>query len=146
MKTPREILLERHQNAAPKLDEIRQSAVAAVCDPRTSTDRTNQRRSQTAATVILQTFWRELIFPSRRIWAGLAATWILIFVFNFAQRDPAELLARKSPPPAPQMILTFRQQERLLTELIGPNEVQAVAPTPFLPQPRSEGRIEILMT
>jgi hypothetical protein len=147
MKTPREILLERHQAATPKLDEIRQSTVAAVCDRRPSTDNARERRSQTAATMILQTFWRELIFPSRRIWAGLAAAWILIFVFNISQRDPAELLARKSPPPAPQMILTFRQQERLLTELIGPNEVQSGAPTkPFLPQPRSEGRIEILMT
>jgi hypothetical protein len=146
MKTPREILLGRHQNAAPKLDEIRRSAVAAVCDRRIATGRTCERRSQTAATMMLQTFWQELIFPSRRIWAGLAATWLLIFVFNVSQRDPAELLARKSPPPAPQMILTFRQQERLLTELIGPNEPQAVAPTkPFLPQPRSEGRIEILM-
>jgi hypothetical protein len=35
----------------------------------------------------------------------------------------------------------------LLAELIGPNETQAAEPPkPFLPQPRSEGRIEILMT
>jgi hypothetical protein len=71
----------------------------------------------------------------------------LIFVFNFSQRDPSELLARKIPPLAPEMILTFRQQEKLLAELIGPNEPQAVAPPkPFLSQPRSEGRIEILIT
>jgi len=147
MKTPREILLERHLTAAPKLDAIRQSAVAAVCDRRISTDRAHERRSQTAVTMILETFWRELIWPSRRIWAGLAATWILVFVFNFSQRDPSELLARKSPPPSPEMILTFPQQERLMAELIGPNEPQAVAPSKeFLPQPRSEGRIEILMT
>src|SRR5208282_3767715 len=79
MKTPREILLERHLTAAPKLDAIRQSAVAAVCDRRISTDRAHERRSQTAVTMILETFWRELIWPSRRIWAGLAATWILVF-------------------------------------------------------------------
>ena len=147
MKTPREIMFERHRAAAPKLDSIRQSAVAAVCDRRFEMDDADERRSQTAATMIWHVFWRELIWPSRRIWAGLAATWILIFVFNFAQRDPAELMAQKSPPPSPEMILTFRQQERLLAELIGPNEPQAVAPPkPFLPQPRSEGRIEILMT
>jgi hypothetical protein len=145
MKTPRELLLERHQNAAPKLDTIRQSTVTAVCDRRIATDAVYKRRPQTGATMILQTFWRELIWPSRRIWAGLAATWILIFVFNFSQRDPAELMARKSPPPSPEMILTFRQQERLLAELIGPNEAQAATPPkPFLPQPRSEGRFEIL--
>jgi len=146
MKTPRDILFAQHQNAAPKLDAIRQSAVAAVCDRRAMND-ARERRSQTAATTILKTFWRELILPSRRIWTGLAAIWILIFVFNFSQRDPAGMMARKSPPPSPEMILTFPQQERLMAELIGPNEPQAVAPPkPFLPQPRSEGRIEILMT
>jgi hypothetical protein len=56
-------------------------------------------------------------------------------------------MARKTPPPSPEMILTFRQQEKLLAELIGPNEPQAAAPPkPFLPQPRSEGRIEAWMT
>ena len=141
MKTPREILLEQHRAASPKLDAIRRKVVwegrrAAV---------PKFRVADTATLPML--IWRELIWPSRRIWAGLAAVWILIFVFNFSQRDPAELLARKSPPQSPEMILTFRQQERLLAELIGPNEPQAVAPAkPFLPQPRSEGRIEILMT
>jgi hypothetical protein len=77
----------------------------------------------------------------------LAAVWILIFIFNFSQRDPSELTARKTPPPSPEMILTFRQQEKLLAELIGPNEPQAAAPPkPFLPKPRSEGRIEAWMT
>lgn len=141
MKTPRDILLERHRAADPKLDAIRREVVwegrrAAV---------PKFRVADTATLPVL--IWRELIIPSRRIWAGLAATWILIFVFNFAQRDPAELMARKTPPPSPEMILTFRQQERLLAELIGPNEPQAVAPPkPFLPQPRSEGWIEILTT
>ncbi len=90
--------------------------------------------------------WLELIWPYRRIWTGLAAVWILILIFNFSQRDPSELMARKSPP-SPEMILVFRQQQRLLAELIGPNEPQAVEPPkPFLPQPRSEGCVEILMT
>jgi hypothetical protein len=150
MKTPRGILFQRHQGIAPKLDAIRHDVVNAEFNAGQASRLSPLERmktSETGATPVLRLLWQELIFPSRRIWAGLAATWILIFVFNFAQRDPAELLARKSPPPAPQMILTFRQQERLLTELIGPNEVQAVtSPNPFLPQPRSEGRIEILMT
>ena len=141
MKTPREILLERHQATAPQLDVIRRKVVwegQRVAVPKF-------RVADTATLPML--IWRELFLPSRRIWTGLATVWILIFVFNFSQRDPAELMARKTPPPSPEMILTFRQQERLLAELIGPNEPQAVAPPkPFLPQPRSEGRIEILMT
>ncbi|HUB87699.1 MAG TPA: hypothetical protein VMB22_07375 [Verrucomicrobiae bacterium] len=139
MKTPREILLERHQAAAPKLDAIRQSAVAAVCDRRIS----NERRSQTTATMILKTFWLELVWPCRRIWAGLAAVWVLIFVFNLSQRDPSELMARKTPSPSPQMVLAFWQQEKLLDELMGPDKPPAVEPPqPFLPQPRSELRME----
>ncbi len=140
MKTPRDILFARHQNAGPKLDAIRRKVFwegRRVAAPKF-------RVAGTATLPML--IWRELIWPSRRIWAGLAAVWVLIFVFNFSQRDPAELLARKSAPP-PEMILTFRQQERLLAELIGPNETQAAEPPkPILPQPRSEGRIEILVT
>ncbi|HTA94785.1 MAG TPA: hypothetical protein VK769_01545 [Verrucomicrobiae bacterium] len=88
-------------------------------------------------------FWRELIFPCRRIWTGLAAVWILIFIVNFSQHDKSEMMARKTPPPSPEMILAFRQQEILLAELIGQNEPQvAERPKIFLPQPRSERRFE----
>jgi hypothetical protein len=91
--------------------------------------------------------WLELVWPCRRIWTGLAAIWILIFIFNFSQRDPSELMARKTPPPSPEMILAFRQQQQLLAELIGQNETRATPPPkPFAPQPRSEGRIEMLKT
>ena len=144
MKTPREILLERHQVAATKLDAIRRTVLTGL----NRQDAKTQGRRDSFISLCLGSsikLWRELIWPCRRIWAGLAAVWILIFVFNFSQRDPAELLARKSPAVAPEMMLTFRQQERLLAELIGSNDLQAAAPPkPFLPQPRSEGRIEIL--
>jgi hypothetical protein len=151
MKTPREILLERHQAAVSRLDTIRHDVLNAeflnVRQASSLSPTKNTKKSETGKMPVLLLIWRELIFPCRRIWTGLTAVWILILVFNFSQRDPSELMARKSPPPSPEMILTFRQQERLLAELIGPNEQQAVAPPkPFLPQPRSEGRIEILMT
>ena len=139
MKTPREILLACHQNAAPKLDAIRHKVVwegrrAAVPELRVA---------DTATLPML--IWRELIFPCRRIWSGLAAVWILVFIVNFSQRDPAEMMARKSPPPSPEMILAFRQQEILLAELTGQNEPQvAEPPKTFSPRPSSERRIETL--
>jgi hypothetical protein len=143
MKTPREILLEQHRSAAPKLDAIRREVLAGKVTP------ARAGGSGALAAVWLNwpvVLWRELIWPCRRIWTGLAAVWILIFVFNVSQRDPSELLARKTPTPTPEMILAFRQQERLLAELIGPNETRSAEPTPkpFLPQPRSEGRFETL--
>jgi len=145
MKTPRDILFARHQAAAPKLDAIRHKVLAAELNNQETKEQSQPANFVTWLLCCSNKFWQELIWPCRRTWAGLAAVWILIFVFNFSQRDPSELMARKTPPPSPEMILTFVQQERLLTELIGPNEPQSVEPPkPFLPQPRSEGRIEIL--
>ena len=139
MKTPREILLERHRAIEPKLDAIRQSAVAAVCDRRISTDCVRERRSQTTATMIWRIIWHELIFPCRRTWAGLAAVWMALFIFNVSQRDKAELAARKLPPPSPEAIMAWRQQERLLAELIGPSAPgDAERRKIFLPKPRTE--------
>jgi hypothetical protein len=115
-----------------------------VCDRRASANDARERRPQTAATTALQTLWRELIFPCRRIWAGLAAVWILIFIVNFSQRDGSQTMMAKSAP-SPEMILTFRQQEMLLAELIGQNEPQAAEPPKtFSPRPSSERRFEIL--
>jgi hypothetical protein len=147
MKTSREILLERHRATTSKLDAIRRAVVTEELNNQGAKAQSVLAFFVSSCLRCSNLFWQELILPSCRMWAGLAVTWILIFVFNLSQRDPAELVARKSPAPAPEMILTFRQQERLLSELTGPNEPQAVSPSkPFLPEPRSEGRIEILMT
>jgi len=144
MKTPREILFARHQSAAPKLDAIRCEVVAGLNHQGT--------KAKSGATHLVSLclggfnkIWLELVWPCRRIWAGLAAVWILIFAVNFSQRDPSELMARKTPPPSPEMILTFRQQDILLAELIGQNETQAAEPPKtFSPRPSSERRFETM--
>ena len=147
MKTPREILLERHRSAAPKLDAIRREVVEVAADVNRRKQPVRELTFAAALANAIRLSFRELVWPCRRTWAALAAVWIALFIFNASQRDKSELAALKLPPPSPEMILTFRQQERLLAELIGPNEPQAVAPPkPFLPQPRSEGRFEILTT
>ena len=131
MKTPREILIQRHQDVAPKLDAIRHKVVGST------------RRSSILSWPIL--LWRELIWSSRRIWAGLAAVWLLLLAANVSSRDhsPASAMASASP----EMILSFQQQERLLAELMGPDEPRAARPAPpFVPQSRSEGRLEVLVT
>jgi hypothetical protein len=136
MKTPRDILFARHQNAASKLDVIRRKVLNAEFQTE------NQNPFYFNFPLLL---WRELIFPCRRIWTGLAAVWIVIFVVNFSQRDPSELMAQNTPPPSPEMILAFRQQELLLTELIGQSEPQNTEPPKtFSPRPSSERRFETL--
>jgi hypothetical protein len=138
MKTPRDILFARHQASAPKLDAIRQSTVAAACDRRASTNGAHEPRSQTTATTILRTLWHELIFPSRRIWTGLAATWILIFIVNFSQRDGSQTMMAKSAPP--EMMMTFRGQQKWLDELLADRSLPMDVERPriFSPKPRTE--------
>jgi len=148
MKTPREILLAQHRAVELKLNIIRREAVEVSSD-------VNRRKqpvreltfAATLANTIRLSFW-ELIWPCRRTWAALAAVWIALFIFNVSQRDKAELAARKLPPPSPEAIMAWRQQEKLLAELIGPSAPgDAEQRKIFLPQPRSEGRMgNFLMT
>jgi hypothetical protein len=69
----------------------------------------------------------------------LAAVWIALFIFNVSQRDKSELAVRKLPPPSPEAIMAWRQQEKLLAELIGPSAPgDAEQRKIFLPKPRTE--------
>ena len=138
MKTPREILLERHQSAAPKLDAIRRKVVGGL----NNKDAKAQSRTDALVASLLgcsKQLWLELVWPCRRTWAGLAAVWMALFIFNVSQRDQSELAARKLPPPSPEAIMAWRQQERLLAELIGPSAPgDAEQRKIFLPKPRTE--------
>ena len=137
MKTPRDILLARHQSVTPKLDGIRHEAVNSQF---------HQRSFAAAISDFLGMLWRELILPSRRIWTGLAAIWILIFVANVSMRGYSEIKMANSSPTR-EMILTYRQQEQLLTELIGPNDPPVAEPQkPYSPRPSSQRQFEILET
>jgi hypothetical protein len=144
MKTPREILFARHQAAEPRLDALRQTFVAAVCDRRHSTVNSEERRSQTAATMAwclhcLTTPWRELILPSRRIWTGLTATWILVFIINVAQRDPVSSVTGQPVHSAPVM-MSWQTQQRLINELLADRSAppEADRPRNVTPRPRTE--------
>ena len=87
-----------------------------------------------------------LFWPHPKAWAGLAAVWILIFAVNFSMRDKSPVLAEKSAPPSPAMIVELKQQQRMYAELIGANETpDADRRKTFMPQPRSECA-EILTT
>ena len=143
MKTPREILLGRHESAVPKLDAIRQDVVTGFNNKETK----EQNFPVILVSLLLgcsKNIWRELIWPSRRIWAGLAAVWVLIFAANLSLRDHSQTRVA-SASPSPQMMLAFRQQEQLLTELIGPNDPPVAEPAkPSPPRPTSLRCMEIL--
>ena len=139
MKTPREILLEQHRSVAPKLDAIRREIVEVAADVNRRKQSVHELTfAATLANAVRHSFL-ELIWPCRRTWAGLAAVWIALFIFNVSQRDQSELAALKLPPPSPEAIMAWRQQEKLLSELIGPSAPgDAEQRKIFLPKPRTE--------
>ena len=86
-----------------------------------------------------------LLWPHPKAWAGLAAVWVFILLLNVSQRDGAPVRAEKSAPPSPEMRAEIRQQQQLLVELVGANEVrEADRPRNLAPQPRTEV-VRILM-
>ncbi len=111
MKTPREILLQRHRATEPRLDGIRRDVISRLANP-------PGLRIERSLLRALHTLWRELIWPCRRTWAGLAAVWVVLLTLQLASRDPAEVAARKTPPPSPEVLMVLRQQQLLLAELV----------------------------
>jgi hypothetical protein len=86
-----------------------------------------------------------LLWPNQKAWACLAVAWLVILALNFSMRDKSDVIAKKSSPPSPELIMALRQQKHMLAELIGQRETSAVEPPRrFLRQPRSERRDEIL--
>lgn len=138
MKTPREILFARHENVTPKLDAIRREIVTGL---------NHQDTKALSRLPLLVTWWfggfrkiwEELYFPSRRIWAGLAAVWILILITNISQRDnPAHIANERLSAAGPTMSL--QAQQRWLNELLADRAINPAADRArnFSPKPRTE--------
>jgi hypothetical protein len=134
MKTPREVLLARHQAAGAKLDRIRSEVLAGLSRP--------PAREGSLPVAVLLTLWRELIWPCRRTWVGLTAVWMALVVFNVAQTESARPAVAKSATSPAETQMALLEQQRLLTELIGPSPQPSPAAPPRRPknQPRSERR------
>jgi len=130
--------LARHQTAAPKLDAIRREVVAELNNQATR----KPSRSASFVTWLLgcsNTLCVELVWPCRRIWTGLAAVWVGILIVNFSQRDGSQTVIAKSSPPM-EMMMTFRDQQKLLNELFADRSlpVDVERPRIYSPKPRTE--------
>ncbi len=139
MKTPREILFQWHQAAEPKLDAIRETAVASVYDRRTHSPAVTDRRYN----------WREFFLSLRWHLAGMGAAWLMIVLLNL-NIGYATTLASAIPsgkiPPAQIILACLRENRRELLEMIQPSESRDARPTKLFPaQPRSERPYETLM-
>jgi len=137
MKTPREILLARHRAAGPKLEAIRRAVVTEELNHQVTKSQSRAAGLVSSCLDGSKVFWRELIFPSRQIWAGLAAIWILIFAANVSQRDPAPAGMVKA---FPSEIMSFKEQQKLLNELLADRSLPLDIERPklFSPRPRTQ--------
>jgi len=125
MKTPREILLNHHRNADPKLVAMWNRVAPHATAP---------RRIPMA---VFHLLWRELVWPCRRIWAGLACAWALIIVVNATSYEPAPQVAGKAEPPSREEMRALVEQRQLLAQMMGsPPPIDARQSN--APGPRSE--------
>ena len=145
MKTPREILLARHQAAEPKLDAVRHAVVMELyAKTQRSEDAKVSETSGVFASLRLcvKKLFRELIWPCHRAWAGLAVVWLAVLAFNTYHVERGTTIVVKSAPARSEMRLAFQEQRRVLAEIIGPKPRAVIAKPPRRPntQPRSERR------
>jgi len=139
MKTPREILFQRHQPADPKLDAIRETIVASLQDRRTHSPAVADRRDN----------WFEFLVPLRWHLAGMGAAWLVIVLLNLDlghATNLASAIPRAKIPPAQIILAALRENRRELLEAMQPAEVRGARPSRLFPvQPRSERPDETLM-
>ena len=153
MKTPREILLARHQAVEPKLDAVRRATLTALPSasgagvppasvlwpsrlknqqPGRPVDRWQPRRLPHYLEAA-----REFLQRPRLAWSALAVAWLVIIALNFATPEtsaPGSALATATPPASPETLQALREQKRLFTELVGGT------PTPDAETPRPAPR------
>jgi hypothetical protein len=128
MKTPRDLLLAQHRAAEPQLDALRREVV-------------QQFREEQHVTVrrmnFLSLLWRELILPSRRLWAAVATAWVVILLVNLSLRDPVPGGSVKVYAPA---MMSFQEQQTLLNALLTDRSspVDIDRPKSFTPRPSGE--------
>jgi hypothetical protein len=141
MKTPREILLAQHRAATPRLDALRHSVLAGLNNQGTKV----QSFPSALVTWLLgcsNKLWLELVWPSRRIWAGFATVWALIFIANFAQRDNVSSVTGQ-PVHSSGPVMSLQAQQRWMNELFA-DRVQppdADRPRNFTPKPRTQAAV-----
>src|SRR5258706_415602 len=117
MKTPREILLRRHQVATRELDKRRAEALFAMRSHPTNASRHNADQELSLPLRAALAVWRELIWPCRKTWAGIAAAWLLIISINFLILDTPGATRGGGGIDTADIRTLIAEQARLIAEL-----------------------------
>ena len=134
MKTPREVLLQRHQSVTPRLDAIRREVVADMTTP-------PGRESKPPITAW---FLREYLLPLRWHLAGMSALWLIAALLN-VDRAPMAPQTAKASSPSPQIVAAaLFENRRQLAEMINslPDDVATSTPVPQPFIPRRRGALQ----
>jgi hypothetical protein len=130
MKTPREVLLQRHQPVTPRLDTIRRKVVADMT-----------ARADHESQPIVARFLREFLLPLRWHLAGMSALWLLAALLNTDRASTAPQTAKASSPSPQVVAAALFENRRQLAEMINsPADDAATStpvPQPFIPRRRS---------
>ena len=137
MKSPREILLERHRAAQAKLDRIRENVISEMGAPAEA--RRSDARGQTADGA-----WASLqksVLSMRWHLAGLSAAWLVVALLSIEQtpnpaKAPSNTAEQKIPSPQ-QLWTALRENRRQLLEVM---ELPTAAAAPALPHGRDAER------
>jgi hypothetical protein len=141
MKTPREILLQQHRQAEPKLDALRQKVLDRTLAD--SGDKTRDRAQKGPAFPkhLWLTAWHELVRPSRYTWGGIAAAWIILLAMNRTMTEPGRSSERASASDKATVLQCITEERKVLAELLQPESKPAPVRTDSAPSPRSERAI-----
>ncbi|PAW83604.1 MAG: hypothetical protein B9S33_13485 [Pedosphaera sp. Tous-C6FEB] len=139
MKTPRELLLKRHEAALPKLDALRTRAVELQSPARAS-----QLSTLNPQPISL---WERLFGPNPLAWAGLAAAWVVLLAVNRSGSEPASsasAASRASQPSQAAVAEMVRERRREMAELLNLDEPRSTLPARDAhPPKRSQRREEV---
>jgi hypothetical protein len=128
MKTPREILLRKHQHEEPALDAIRRQALSQIGS--------GTREASTA-----ELPWPslpELLFQLRWHLVALAAVWTAIALLSILAAAPQNRPPQRTLSFAAQRVTVARENRRLLNELLRSASAEASAALPGAARPRSD--------
>lgn len=134
MKSPRSILLARHQKAEARLDQIRVRTLAAIPLQAPASE------PMPAPISIGRMLWMELFHKPRVAWAGIGACGLLALALN-----GLAVVSADTPVPGTASVPlavreAVRERAQLLAELRGQDSPGSPLPSPVAEPERSRRR------
>lgn len=104
MKTPRQILLERHNPSQPRLDSLRREVLRAL---------------EAGSEPWWLTAWREIVLIARPAWTAIGAAGVLAVGLQLASMERQPAAPGRAPGSAADAATVRNERSRLWAELFG---------------------------